>query len=206
MQPLRHLLLSTALLLSTGLLSASAWAQTATAKPEPQKPAIPAAPSSTTATYGSWVLRCAQLPVPLAATDATKANPPSSHACEVVQTVALQDQQQPIAQLAIGRLPSQKDLIVTALLPVNILIPGQVQIIADSKQDKDLKGVFALTWQKCMAGSCVATAKPDAATLALLRKEGQGQLRFADANGNLLAVPLSWLGLDRALDALDKAE
>lgn len=193
--------LGVALMLANGV---SAFAQTPTAKPDTQKAAVSSDPSVTTATFGAWVLRCVQLSAQ-AATDGKPVRP-TSQTCEVAQTVQIQGQPQPIAQMALGRLPGEKDLTLTALLPVNISLPGLVRLSGNGKTGADEKGAFALNWQRCVAGVCVATAKPDAATLTVIRAETGGQIRFADASGNILSIPLSWAGLDQALIALDKVK
>lgn len=160
---------------------------------------VSAEPASTTATYGDWVVRCVQLPAPENGKAAR-----ASRSCETVQTVQVQGQQQPVAQLAIGRLPEDRSLVVTAVVPVNIAFPGMIHVSGNGKTGSEEKGSIDLVWQKCFAGSCAANGKPDDATLAALRGGTQGQLRFADANGNLVSVPLSWRGLDQALAALER--
>lgn len=176
-------------------------AQTAAANAETVRP-IPSEPTQTTETYGSWVLRCVQLPPP-APTDGKSSRAPG-RTCEVVQTVQVQGQPQPIAQVAIGRFPGDDDLVVTALLPVNISLPGEVRISGNGKTGADERGGIGLVWTRCLSGTCIATAKPDAETLAILRRETEGQLRFADAAGSMLSIPLSWSGLDQAMTALDR--
>ncbi|MDO1583461.1 invasion associated locus B family protein [Rhizobium oryzicola] len=171
-------------------------------KVDAQKPAVPNEPTVTTATYGSWVLRCVQ--VPAQATADGKPARASGQTCEVAQTVQVQGQQQPIAQVALGRLPGEKDLTLTALLPVNISLPGQVRLSGNGKSGTDEKGGLALAWQRCLGGACIASAKPDTATLAVIRASAEGNIRFTDATGNTVAIPLSWAGLDQAITALEK--
>lgn len=172
------------------------------AKTDPAQPRVPNEPTVTTATYGAWVLRCVQMP-PQASSDGKSARL-SGQTCEVAQTVQVRGQPQPIAQVAIGRLPGDKDLTLTAVLPVNISLPGQVQLSGNGKTGAEEKGRLDLAWQRCIGGACVASAKPDASTLAVIRAGTEGQIRFADATGNLLSIPLSWAGLDQAIAALDK--
>ena len=85
------------------LLAASASAQTPPAKPATPPPAAPAAatpaapavstdPAQTTASYGDWVLRCVR----------TGDGGTGPRVCEVVQTMVVQGQTQPVAQIAIG--------------------------------------------------------------------------------------------------------
>ncbi|MGV1901322.1 invasion associated locus B family protein [Agrobacterium sp. 22-3674b3] len=164
-------------------------------------------PASTTASYGSWVLRCVQSQSQDgAASDSAKAGRPGARSCEVVQTVQIQGQQQPIAQIAIGRLPDQEDLILTALLPVNVSLPGNVHVSGNGKIGVEEKGRLELSWTRCLAGSCAAHGKPDAAVLALFRAGTEGQLRFVDGGRQTVAIPLSWRGLDQAMTALEKTK
>lgn len=181
------------------LLSASvATAQTPSPAPRPE---VPADPAVTTATFGDWLLRCVRQPAP--AEEAAKKNGAlGAQTCEVVQTVKVQGQTQPIAQLAIGRLPDNEQLIMTAVLPVNISLPGQVGVIVDPKAPAE--GAIILEWKRCAGGSCFADTRPDAKSLKPLRTGEAGQIRFADAGGRIVSVPVSWRGLDQALTALEK--
>lgn len=199
-----------ALLVTTGL-SASALAQAqpagqAAPRKEEARPTVPSEPVRTTATYGNWTLQCVQLTQAPAPVDAAKPAASTVQSCEVMQTVQVQGQAQPIAQVAIGRLPSDKTLILTAVLPVNVSLPGLVQVSANGKTGAEEKGLIAMAWQRCVATGCIATARPDQAGLAALRAGTEGQLRVMDAIGNRVAIPLSWIGLDQALTALEKAQ
>jgi invasion protein IalB len=195
----RSLTLRSAFIGLTALVAASAaLAQTPVPAPRPE---VPADPAVTTATFGDWLLRCVRQPAP-AGEAGKKSDRITSQTCEVVQTVKVQGQTQPIAQLAIGRLPDREELIMTAVLPVNISLPGQVGIIVDPKAPAD--GAIILEWKRCAAGSCFADTRPDESSLRPLRNGTAGQIRFADAGGRIISVPVSWHGLDKALDALDK--
>jgi len=195
-----------ALGISLAALPAAAQTKVDPAKADPTKAAIPSEPTVTTASYGSWILRCMQLASPATTVaDAGKSGRAGGQTCEVMQTVQVQGQSQPIAQLAIGRLPGEKDLILTALVPVNIALPGAIYLSGNGKTGAEEMGGLELSWQRCLAGSCAASAGPDAATLNILRSGTEGQLRFTDASGQTAAIPLSWKGLDQAMAALDKA-
>ena len=176
----RILLLSALIALSGG----TALAQQATPAQQP---------SVTTASYGNWVLRCVRL---------ADAKTGEGKSCEIVQTIQMQNQQQPLAQIAIGRLPGEKPLVFTAVLPTNIAIPGAVHLSGNGKADAEEKGGFDLTWRRCLPGGCFADARPDAKALAALDPETPGQIRFADAAARLIAIPVSWQGLQQALKAL----
>lgn len=165
----------------------------------------PSAPSVTTATYGSWTLRCVT---------ADKASQPKEAAaasndgkalktCEVVQTVQVQGQAQPVAQVALGHVGTDPALFITAVLPSNISIPGNVRLVTDFKEGSDNKAGFDMAWTRCAGGACFATAKPDADSLTKMRSAKAGSLAFIDAAGRTLALPLSWAGLTQALNALE---
>jgi invasion protein IalB len=75
-------------------------------------------------------------------------------------------------------------------------------VIVDPKQPAD--GAILLEWRRCAGGSCFADTRPAAAALKPLRAGTAGQIRFADAGGRIISVPVSWHGLDQALAALEK--
>lgn len=206
---MRHSSLSIAVIslgiVVSSLLSAAAQDASkgaAAAKGDAPKPAVATEPTVTTALYGGWTLRCVQMQ-PSMSEDGKTARP-GMQSCEIIQSIQVQGQAQPVAQVAIGYLPNEKEPILTAVLPVNIAIPGGVQISGNGKSGAEAKGNLTLAWQRCVGGACVATGKPDAATLAVFRKEEAGQLRFLDASGKVIGIPLSWSGLEQALDALSK--
>ena len=66
---------------------------------------MPSDPAQTTASYGDWVLRCVR-------TGDKGAGP---RVCELVQTMVLQGQQQPVAQVAVGY--DKNELRITLLVP-----------------------------------------------------------------------------------------
>ncbi len=165
----------------------------------------PSAPSVTTATYGSWTLRCvtaSQESQPKQAA-AAPAEGKSVKTCEVIQTVQVQGQTQPVAQVALGHVGVDPALAMTVVLPSNISIPGSVRLVTDFKEGSDNKAGFDMVWTRCAGGACFATAKPDADSLTKMRSAKAGSIAFIDAAGRTLAVPLSWTGLTQALNALE---
>lgn len=86
---------------------------------------------ATTASYGSWVLRCMHFTQPAqTAADTGKSGRACVQTCEVIQSVHVQGQSQPIAQVAIGRLSGDKDLVLTARVPANIAMPRGIHCLA----------------------------------------------------------------------------
>lgn len=148
-------------------------------------------PSSTTASFGDWTLRCQRI------ADAGKA----MRICEVAQVLQAQGQQAPIAQIALGRLANGEPVRVTAVMPVSVSFPSSVQIVMGEKDAKPLD----LPWRRCLPTGCFAEAAPGDDVLKQWRKAGEpGRILFKDAVGRDLALPLSARGLDQALDALAK--
>jgi invasion protein IalB len=162
----------------------------ATPAPAAAAPAAPAAatsdPAQTTATYGDWVLRCVR-----------PENSP--RVCEVVQSMVVQGQQQPVAQVAVGY--DKADLRFTMLVPPAISlsrapflgIPGATQPHYD------------LTWRRCLPNGCFADVQVGAEMQKLLRSRNDPmQIEFKDAGERDVKLPLSLRGLVAALDALAK--
>ncbi len=149
-------------------------------------------PSITTATYGDWTLRCVTLD------EADR-----SRSCEIVLTVQVQGHSQPIAQLALGRLPGQTELIMTAVLPVNVALARKVHVSGNAKTGPEEKGGIDLSWTRCLRTACFAEARPGEADLDVLRAEPAGTLAFEDAAGRMITLPLSWRGISQALVALN---
>ena len=168
------------------------------------KPAIPSDPAETTATYGNWVLRCVSIPT--SDTDSNSQTQKLRKSCEIVQTVKVKGHAEPIAQLALGHLPNNDALVMTAVLPVNVSIPGSVSVTSTGGDDKEKETSLPLQWARCAGQACFAVTTPKSDKLDQLRKASAGKLEFVDANNRILGVPLSFAGLDQALNALQKAE
>jgi invasion protein IalB len=159
--------------------------------PAPAAAAVPTEPSSTTASFGDWTLRCQRI------ADAGK----TMRICEVAQVLQAQGQQAPIAQIALGRIANGEPVRVTAVMPVSVSFPSSVQITMGEKDAKPVE----LPWRRCLPTGCFAETAPGDDALKQWRKASEpGRILFRDAAGRDLALPLSARGLDQALDALAK--
>jgi invasion protein IalB len=182
------------ILLMAGVIAASpSFAQTppaAPAKPAPLPP-VSSEPETTTATYGVWTLRCTR----------RQEGSASVRLCEVDQGVVPQGQQNPIAQIGVGRLPSKEGFHITVVLPTDITFANAPKV---SAQDKD-PGI-ELTWRRCLPGGCIADAPLKEETLHVWRAVAAdtGRLFFTTAGGRNLAVEFSFRGFSQAMDALLK--
>jgi invasion protein IalB len=160
------------------------------AKPEPPRP-VDAEPNSTLASFGDWSLRCQRL----------GNGAESQRVCEVIQQIRAQDQQNPVAELAIGHLKKADPLRLTVALPVNVTFSNSPSFSADGKVPEPLD----LGWRKCLPGGCIADALLKDDVLRRWKVQtGAGRITWTDAAGRDLAIGLSFRGLTQALDALNK--
>ena len=166
-----------------------ATAQPATAPAAVAKPAADAA-DMTTATFGDWLLRCRL----------TETGKPG-RSCEVVQTVMIQGQAAPFAQLALGHPASGEPLHFTAVVPPNVTFPSTLRVSFDEKDAKPVD----VSWTRCLPGGCFASLAVPADVLTRWRaRDDAGRLGFKNGAGQDATVAISFRGLARALDALAK--
>jgi invasion protein IalB len=160
------------------------------AKPELPRP-VDAEPSSTLANFGDWTLRCQRL----------GNGAETQRVCEVAQQIRAQDQQTPVAELAIGRLKKADSLPLSVALPVNVTLSNPPSFSTDGKMPEPLD----LGWRKCLPGGCIADVPLKDDVLRRWKTHaGAGRITWTDAAGRDLAVGLSFRGLTQALDALSK--
>lgn len=170
-----------------------AWGQTKPAAgAAPNAPApVGAEPGFTTASYGDWILRCDNATLPSG----------QKHSCEAVQTLQLQGQQSPFAQVAFGHPDGSAPLHMVIALPVNTVFPSTVKVGLDDKDPKPLE----LAWKRCLPGACFADAVANNDVLGRWRgATAPARLQFTDSAGRDVAVPVSFRGLPQVLDALQK--
>ncbi|MDO9413833.1 MAG: invasion associated locus B family protein [Pseudolabrys sp.] len=160
------------------------------AKQEARIP-VHAEPSSTVSSFGDWALRCQRL--------ANGAD--TQRVCEVAQQIRAQGQQNPIAELAIGRLKKSALLRLTLALPVNVTLAKPPIITTDEKTPVPVD----LGWLKCLPGGCIADAAlKDDVHRDWKSQTSAGRITWTDAAGRDLATGVSFRGLAQALDALIK--
>jgi invasion protein IalB len=151
-----------------------------------------AEPSSTSASYGDWIMRCQRL----------GEGADAERVCEVAQLIHAQDQQNPVAQVAIGRLKKTDPLHLTIVLPVNITLPTPPSL---SLNGKDVDGLN-FVWLKCLPGGCYANALLTDDVVRRWKDEKDARrITWNDGSGRESAVALSFNGLGSAIDALYRA-
>lgn len=153
-------------------------------------PPVSANPERTTASFGDWMMRC----------DAAVA--PSKPVCEVAQTITLQGQTSPIAQIAIGKPAPNEGKRITVVLPANIAITTKPQAMIAKAGAAPIE----LIWQRCTPGACFASVPiTDAAVGTFSGQTEPGRITFRDSSEREITLPLSFRGLSQALAALGKA-
>jgi invasion protein IalB len=164
-----------------------------TAKPDASRSLVDATPTSTSASFGDWVLRCQRL----------GNGAETLHVCEVAQQIRAQDQQNPLAEVAIGRLKKSDPLLLTVVLPVNVAFPNSPSFSPDAKDSDPLD----LGWRKCLPGGCFAdVVLKDDVLQRWKAQSGNGRLTWKDATGRDFAIGVSSNGLAQALDAFSKEQ
>lgn len=148
-----------------------------------------------TATYGDWQLRCRN------AIPAAPGRSAIPRTCEVTQSVIIQGQSQPFAQLAFGKPSASEPMFFTTVLPINVSFPSAVRVATDEKDAQPVD----LAWTRCMPGGCFASiAIKDDVLKRWRAKEDAGRFTFKNSAGQDVTLPFSFRGLSRALDALSK--
>lgn len=151
--------------------------------------AVEPSPERTTASYGDWVMRC----------ERTGDGAAARKICELVQSVQVQGQQAPVAQIAIGRVQKADPLKLTLVLPNNVTLTATPKF---STEDKGGQLVDA-SWQRCLPMGCLADAVlRDDVLRAMRTRDEQGRIEFKDGAGRDIRLPLSFRGVAQALDAL----
>jgi invasion protein IalB len=151
-----------------------------------------AEPNSTSASYGDWIMRCQRL----------RDGEDADRVCEAAQLIHAQDQQNPVAEVAIGRLKKTDLLHLTIVLPVNIAFPTAPSL---SLNGKDVDGLN-FVWLKCLPGGCYASAPLTDDVIGRWRDETAARrIIWTDGSGRESAVGLSFNGLGAALGALNRA-
>jgi invasion protein IalB len=157
-----------------------------------QAPAGDQGADVTTATFGDWQLRCQK---------GDAGGKTAQRNCEVIQSVIIQGQTAPFAQLGFAKLTPDGPLYVTAVVPTNVAFPSTVRLAIDEKDTQPVE----IAWTRCLPGGCFASLalKDDLLKRWHAQNEG-GRLTFKNGAGQDTTVPFSFRGLARALDAFGK--
>ena len=145
----------------------------------------------TTATYDDWVLQCA-----------VKTGTPAKKTCDIEQLTQMQTQGRsvPLSRVAIGRPEKGQPARLTIQVPVNVYLRTEVRVQA-SASDPGLTAPF----DRCLPVGCFADfILKDDAIKKFRVATAAGKMTFQSANGQSVAIPLSFKGFGPAFDALLK--
>lgn len=146
-------------------------------------------PTMTTAVFGDWMLRCVK---------GAEAAPP---VCEIVQSIVVEGQQAPIAQIALGRVEASKPMNLTVVLPNNVTLLSTPRLMLEDADKKPAD----LAWQRCVPAGCFSSMEAGEELLARWAKAPKpGKLVFVEGGGQPVALPFSLRGFTQALGALSK--
>jgi invasion protein IalB len=152
-----------------------------------QAPGQNKGPDMTTETYGDWIMRCQ-----------TAAE---GKRCEVSQSIVLQGQPNPIAQIAVGREKKSDPMRLVVQLPTNITFEGGVKtLLANGDSALDL------SFKRCFPIGCFADAPLNDAVLSKLKAQTEpGSMKFKDGVEREISLPLSMRGFGTAVEALSRS-
>lgn len=188
-----------ALVLGVVVAAGTSQARSQTAAPaQSKKPAsAPAAtpdgnaPQATTATYGEWVVRCA-------VSQPKDGTMKGGKVCEALTGVQAQGQQGLFAQVAVGRIAKDQPVRLVVQLPNGVFLPPGATLYLSEKAQSGIDTVFS----SCPPRGCFADTELKADQLAALKSaKGPGRLEFVDGARKRFAVPISFDGIDAAIDA-----
>lgn len=153
-----------------------------------QQPAAQNQPTKTEQ-HGDWVLTC------------RKPDAQAPQNCELVQTITVNGQKAPFAQLAIGKPKPDMPIQITVVVPQNVSFPSSVKVFVDEKD----KAPLDLAWARCLPVGCFASANlKDDVQKKWAPLETQGRVTFKAGNSQDIAMPISFKGLKGAIEALAK--
>jgi len=160
--------------------------------------AAPATPAVQSTRFDDWYYRCGEL----------KASDGKSVAqCEVAQIAQVKQGGENVNVLTLaiantapetGKKPSGNDLLLTALVPLNVVLPIGLGLAADGKD------VVTVPYRNCNQAGCWAQQKLDGKMLSALQKGSAGEVRLRLMNGQNINLKFSLKGLTKALAELQK--
>lgn len=172
------------------ILSGSAFAQGASTVPE--------TPAVQSTRFDDWFYRCV---------DVKAADSKAVQQCEVAQIAQVKQGEQDVNVLTLaiaktapeaGKKPSGDDLLLTALVPLNVVLPIGLGLAADGKD------VVTIPYRNCNQAGCWAQQKLDGKMLATLQKGSAGEARLRLMNGQNINLKFSLKGLTKAVAELQK--
>jgi len=146
--------------------------------------------------YGDWFYRC---------TESNRASANVKPQCEVMQIAQVQQAKTivniltlAIAQTPAGSTRKRGDLLLTALVPLNVSLPLGLVLSIDSRNR------LQMPYRNCNQAGCWAQRKLDQKTLKVLEGATAGSAHLQLINGQNISLKFSLKGLTKALAELQK--
>ncbi len=134
--------------------------------------------------FEDWTLRCQP---------ASETRP---RACRMLQQAVSEDGGKPVLQFMVGRFGPEKILGAVIIVPLDVRLPPGLGIQVDQRPR------HTYPFERCDPRSCQARAILDGGLLEDLKAGLKGPVRFRNATGQAVAVPISLKGFTAALRAL----
>lgn len=159
------------------------------------QPEVPAVQSTR---FDDWYYRCAEIKA---------ADGKALSQCEVAQIAQVKQGEENVNVLTLaiaktapeaGKKPSDNELLLTALVPLNVVLPIGLGLAADGKD------VVTIPYRNCNQAGCWAQQKLDQKILGALQKGTSGEARLRLMNGQNINLKFSLKGFTKALAELQK--
>jgi invasion protein IalB len=124
---------------------------------------------------------------------ATAAQP---RVCRMLQQAVSEDGGKPMLRFMVGRFGPEKILGAVIVVPIGVRLPPGLSLQVDERP------LHGYPFERCDPRSCQARAILDGELLEELKAGLTGQVKFHNAAGQELAVPISLKGFSAALRAL----
>lgn len=150
-------------------------------------------PISTTATYGSWVVRCSTVAT------GTEGDASPKKLCEMAQTMRLRETGQTVLEIALGRLNADEPISLVFRVPPSVWLRDDIQLSlgSETKASPD----FSASYFRCSAQSCLADGQITPALRENLLTDSAMIVEFVEASRNKVRVPVSLEGFAAAFAA-----
>lgn len=168
------------------------------AQAEEANGAVSETPAVQSIRFDDWYYRCAEVKA---------ADGKSVAQCEVAQIAQVKQGEENVNVLTLaiaktapeaGKKPSDNDLLLTALVPLNVVLPIGLGLAGDGKD------VVTMPYRNCNQAGCWAQQKLDQKMLGALQKSSAGEARLRLMNGQNINLKFSLKGLTKALAELQK--
>lgn len=148
--------------------------------------------------FDDWYYRCAEVKAAVGK---------ALTQCEVAQIAQVKQGEENVNVLTLaiaktaseaGKKPSGNELLLTTLVPLNVVLPIGLGLAADGKD------VVTIPYRNCNQAGCWAQQKLDQKMLSALQKGSAGEARLRLVNGQNINLKFSLKGLTKALAELQK--